>query len=207
MLPGLVVATDLVPAALELVAENARLNGVPEGTLHTRKLDWSNEADIQGVVTLLSEMHGKDPGPEDGRPAVPRPLLVMAADVLFSSWTVKPVLQLLDRLLAARPCSLAVIVDPGRPPRDDVEGLAPDLGLCVLARHDVERLVTPVALMRECTVFGIVREGQGEVSDDGQCALLSALSSAVEAVTGPHARLTESRSRPGQPSSATACRQ
>lgn len=169
----IVIATDLVPAALELVETNAALNGVQRGVLATAKLDWSNSSDLEAVAAMArgatlssnSIIAASSAGAEIA--SQPRPLIVMGADVLFSSWTVKPLLRVVATLLAAdctRP-GLAIIVDPGRPPRDDLEGALDDalitaLGLAVVKRVDVQRLVTPLGLMRECTVFGLAAKSQ-----------------------------------------------
>lgn len=81
-----VLATDVEKDALELVAKNARANGV---RLETMRLDWS------GPDTLV------EPGPFD---------LVLASDVLYERQNVAQLLALLPRLAPE-----AWLADPGRP--------------------------------------------------------------------------------------------
>ena len=80
----------------------------------------------------------------------------MGADILFSSWTVKPILAVIARLLvpdADAATTACILVDPGRTNRDALEDGAADVGLAVVRRVDLHSLETPVALMRECTLF------------------------------------------------------
>jgi len=81
-----VLATDVEPEALELVARNAGLNGL---SVETLRLDWSEPA------VLLSR------APFD---------LVLASDVLYERHSVAPLLALLPRLAPE-----ALLADPGRP--------------------------------------------------------------------------------------------
>jgi predicted nicotinamide N-methyase len=81
-----VLATDSSAEALELVARNARENGV---RVETEAVDWADPDD------LVSR------GPFD---------LVLAADVLYERASVAPLLSLLPRLAPE-----AWIADPGRP--------------------------------------------------------------------------------------------
>jgi predicted nicotinamide N-methyase len=86
---ALVLATDSCPEALELVAHNARANGV---RLETAVVDWAEPEE------LVSR------GPFD---------LVLAADVLYERGSMVPLLALLPRLAPE-----AWIADPGRPAAD-----------------------------------------------------------------------------------------
>lgn len=83
---AIVLATDACPEALELVAHNARSNGV---RVETAALDWSDPK-------VLLELAPFD--------------FVLAADVLYEGKSVAPLLELFPRL--AREAWLA---DPGRP--------------------------------------------------------------------------------------------
>lgn len=121
-------ASDIVPAALDLLSANALQNGL---TLSTLVLDWN-------------------------QPELPAPIrdaqfdLVLGADILYIYSAVKPVLRLCARLLADR--GVAIVTDPGRTNGDDFEAYAPDYGLYV-QRFDFPRLKTAVCNMKLCTVF------------------------------------------------------
>jgi predicted nicotinamide N-methyase len=80
-----VLATDAAAEALPLVVRNARLNGVG---METAEVDWEAPDELVGR------------GPFD---------LVLAADVLYESGSVAPLLSLLPRL-----ASEAWLADPGR---------------------------------------------------------------------------------------------
>jgi predicted nicotinamide N-methyase len=82
-----VLATDSDPEALELVARNARANGVD---LETAAVDWSSP---------------------DGLAARAPFDLALAADVLYERASVAKLLSLLPRLVPE-----ALLADPGRPP-------------------------------------------------------------------------------------------
>jgi predicted nicotinamide N-methyase len=84
-----VLATDVAPEALELVARNAKENGV---SLETATIDWNEPGELLELA------------PFD---------LVIAADVLYERASVAPLLELLP--LLAPECLLA---DPGRPPAE-----------------------------------------------------------------------------------------
>jgi predicted nicotinamide N-methyase len=86
---AVVLATDSDAEALELVAENARANGV---TVETAVVDWAEPHE------LISR------GPFD---------LVLAADVLYERASVAVLLSLLPRLAPE-----VWLADPGRPPAD-----------------------------------------------------------------------------------------
>ena len=86
---AVVLATDSDAEALELVAENARANGV---TVETAVVDWGEPDE------LISR------GPFD---------LVLAADVLYERASVAVLLSLLPRLAPE-----VWLADPGRPPAD-----------------------------------------------------------------------------------------
>lgn len=161
-----VVATDLVVDALALIHANAAANGcatvggddavsrpaassaaVAEdstlpGTLRCSVLNLESH---DAIVSLVEAAGGFD--------------MVVGADILFASWTVRPVLDTLAAALRASSTPerdpVAIIVDPGRTCRDDFEALAaePQYSLHIVERVDIPALPTPVALMKECTVF------------------------------------------------------
>jgi predicted nicotinamide N-methyase len=81
-----VIATDADPEALELMARNARANGV---RVETARVDWAQPDELLGRARFD---------------------LVLAADVLYERSSVAPLLALLPRL-APR----AWLADPGRP--------------------------------------------------------------------------------------------
>jgi predicted nicotinamide N-methyase len=82
-----VLATDWAPEALELVTENATVNGV---RVETALLDWGT-----------------------GAPAgLPRFELVVAADVLYEERNAAPLLRVLQATVAEE--GTAVVADPGR---------------------------------------------------------------------------------------------
>jgi predicted nicotinamide N-methyase len=81
-----VLATDACPEALDLVARNARANGL---RIATATVDWAEPAELLG-----GEPFG----------------LVLAADVLYERRSVALLLSLLPRLAPE-----AWVADPGRP--------------------------------------------------------------------------------------------
>jgi predicted nicotinamide N-methyase len=83
------LATDADPEAVEMVAQNAALNGVE---VDAAVVDWTSAAATQALV---------DRGPFD---------LVLAADVMYERPTVARMLSLLPRLAPA-----AWLADPSRP--------------------------------------------------------------------------------------------
>ena len=85
---GVVLATDWAPEAVELVAANAARNGIE---LATGVLAWDEDADQR----LLGRFD-----------------VVLAADVLYEERNARPLLVLLDRLVASE--GAALIADPGR---------------------------------------------------------------------------------------------
>jgi predicted nicotinamide N-methyase len=161
-----VVATDLVPDALELLVRNARANAVAvsddaiaaprvvrasseqSGCLTTRQLDFTR-------LPALTELAGSC-CPFD---------VVLGADVLYLSSHVRPLLQAYAAALlrshggeagaetGGGGGGVGLLVDPGRTNRDDLEALAPEYGVRVLRRVDIAALPTPVARMKECTIF------------------------------------------------------
>jgi len=82
---ALVTASDYIPDALELLAVNARLNGVD---VRRVELDWRAPADV---------------GRFD---------LVVAADVLYEQWQVDALVKMLARTMA--PAGRSIVVDPDR---------------------------------------------------------------------------------------------
>jgi predicted nicotinamide N-methyase len=84
-----VLATDADPEALELLARNARANGV---SVETAQADWANPGELV------------ERGPFD---------LALAADVLYERASVAQLLPLLPRLAPE-----ARVADPGRPAAD-----------------------------------------------------------------------------------------
>jgi predicted nicotinamide N-methyase len=106
-----VLATDADDEALALVARNAALNGV---SVETARGDW-NAPD-----RLIAR------GPFD---------LVLAADVLYESASVDPLLALLPRLAPA-----ALIAEPGRSDAAAFLELATDRWAVETILHDVVRI-------------------------------------------------------------------
>jgi predicted nicotinamide N-methyase len=119
-----VTATDWAPDALELLARNARRNGL---RLAVRRLDWFAAPD----APLFGD--AGPPPPRDGWP------LVIAADVLYEARNRGPLLATLDRVVAAD--GEAWIADPGRRPAEAFWPLARAAGweLTELSRRDGER--------------------------------------------------------------------
>ena len=160
-----VVATDLVQDALDLIAHNAQRNGV---VVRTARLDWKSDNDLAALTALLlAAASAAD------RPALvqkQRRRLVMGADILFSSWTVKPILAVIARLIVTDTAATAcILVDPGRTNRDALEDGAADVGLAVVRRVDLHSLETPVALMRECTLFLLAPAAPSQTAEDPWC--------------------------------------
>jgi predicted nicotinamide N-methyase len=144
-----VLATDLVPDALRLLEHNAAANGA---VLATARLDWSSAADQAAVAVRLQD------GKTGAADQLQRRRLVVGADILFASWTVRPVLATMAALLGTD--GVGVLVDPGRTNRDTVEdGAAAAAGLKVVRRVDWDHLRTPIALMRVCTIFLLAPAG------------------------------------------------
>ena len=170
---GRAVATDIVGDALRLLARSAELNdiccrdgdttpGCGSGPICTHRVDWL----APSAASVL----------QDKCAAAARPDIVFGADVLYLESSVRSQLVLTRQLLCrgstvsySRPHSLrlAVFVDPGRFSRDFLEAVAPEEGLRVLLRRDLEYLPTPIACMRVCTVFVL-----------GEASLCGALSDA-----------------------------
>lgn len=175
---GRAVATDIVADALRLLGRSAELNdlgccdgdtfpGCGSGPICTHRVDWL----APSAASVL----------QDKCAAAARPDIVFGADVLYLESSVRSQLVLTRQLLCSghevsstashhsRPHSLrlAVFVDPGRFSRDFLEAVAPEEGLRVLLRRDLEYLPTPIACMRVCTVFVL-----------GEASLCGALSDA-----------------------------
>lgn len=145
---GRVVCTDLVPDALRLIEMNAAALGCSD-RLSTRQLDWGK---FDAAAATLDELLG----PADA------PALVVGADICYIGSNIRPILRLFQHALRV-PGRYALLVDPGRPFRDDLEDAASDFGLRVAVRQDFADLPTPVACMKACTVFLLAR------ADDANC--------------------------------------
>jgi hypothetical protein len=187
-------ATDTVPDALRLIALNADRLGV-SSRLSVSQLDWHK---AWAAVTPPLQPASFD--------------VIIGADVLFLSSNARPILALLrdawrewrehdaedggeghsKRDMPARTpgvCTsrerMALLVDPGRPGRDELEALAGEYGIAV-TRRDMACLPTSVALMKECTILILTPEradrAVGETADGG-FLLVSALR-ACELIAG-----------------------
>lgn len=217
-----VLATDLVPDALSLLARNATLNSITAGAasdttttpaddaavaearLVTHVLDFNNAEHMSTardwLAHRLTAASSSSSGSGSGSSSAPAQLLITGADILFASWTVKPVLRCAHALLqaattaaadatAARGPAAFLLVDPGRAPAEDVEGHAAECGLSCVRRVDLANLPTPVALMRQATLFLLVdADAEAEAAaaaaaairdDGGLHALLAAFDAAV----------------------------
>jgi predicted nicotinamide N-methyase len=86
-----VLVTDSSTLALELVRENAELNGLAEGLLRTERLDWHH------LSSATCESHE----------------VLLGSDVLFLGANVPAVVETIAQRVAAGGC--AILLDPGRP--------------------------------------------------------------------------------------------
>lgn len=214
------VATDLVQDALDLIHANGISSGLsvyrPDepisgsnsaGLLRTEMLDWNKDQQLEALCSTLTTSQ-----PSEGF------RIVMGADILFSSWTVKPLLKVIARLLVPPTPALAfthpiqmacagycIIVDPGRTNRDDFEAYAPDFGLCVLRRVDLQHMRTPIALMRECTLFLVSRSEDAAIPSSAE-ALPSPATTGDSATTDAHAEQISASKAACVPDSSSSMR-
>jgi predicted nicotinamide N-methyase len=131
-----VVASDIVPDALALLAHNARRmmsgDAFPSSPCHSD--DAARRPPPSSLsFSALSWNRGGDGVPEGQRGSFS---LVLGADILFLESSVPLVLACVAAALSPR-CGVAVLTDPGRPSAAAVLRFADAAGLRVCAHHTV----------------------------------------------------------------------
>lgn len=166
-----VTATDAVADALTLMQLNAARAGAEAAArFTTAQLDWHRGlsgsvlaasahrfdlivgADVlflasnaRPILTLLRDILCSD----DSRQREPLPAAVTAEPPAAAGSAAAPDA---DSPATSHCPPVALLFDPGRPGREELESLASDYGLAC-ERHDFASLPTAVALMRECSVL------------------------------------------------------
>jgi predicted nicotinamide N-methyase len=151
-----VLATDLVPDALELIELNSsRLTNERSGSLATLKLDWGAAAATEAIAGAYH--------------------VVVGADVLYLGSSVRSVLRTAWHMLI--PGGALVLVDPGRPTTESLEDDAASIGFDLVLRVEAAEYQTPVALMPKLVIF--LLQKHGGVRDDTCIALAAAAKEVV----------------------------
>ena len=150
-----VLATDLVPDALELIELNSsRLTNERSGSLATLRLDWGAAAATEAIAGAYH--------------------VVVGADILYLGSSVRSVLRTAWHMLI--PGGVLVLVDPGRPTTDSLEDDAASIGFDLVLRVEAAEYQTPVALMPKLVIFLLQKHGGGR---DDTCIALAAAAKEV----------------------------